>query len=473
MQHFDLAVIGSGSGNSLIDRRFRDWDVALIDEHPEFGGTCLNRGCIPTKMFAFPADLASSAAHARRLGVDLELAGVDWPSVRDRVFGRVDPLMISGLAHREQGSPHVTLFREHASFVDPHTLQVGDEQITADRIVLAAGSRAKTLDCPGMDDPTILAHVHTSDTIMRLPELPKSLVIVGGGYIAAEFAHIFSAFGTQVTIVQRSDVLLRRVDREVGARFSELMAKRVGIRKNQTVVALEPGDREGEIVVVTSDRNGVEYFYETECVLVATGRVPNSDRLNLEAAGVWVTASGAISVDPTQVTTVPHIWALGDVANDYHLKHVANHEMRTVHHNLLHPENPVRSDHRYVPCAIFSDPQIAMVGATEEQLIEWGTPYVKAVQPYSSVAYGWAMEDEGHFIKLLSDPTSGHLLGAHIIGPEASVLVQPLIQAMQFGLDVNKMARGQFWIHPSLAEVVENALLGLVAQERRPELGAS
>ena len=153
---------------------------------------------------------------------------------------------------------------------------------------------------------------------------------------------------------------------------------------------------------------------------------------------------------------------MGDASSDYLLKHVANAEMRTVQHNLLHPDQQVETDHRYVPSAVFSDPQLASVGATEEQLKEWGVPYVVARQRYADVAYGWALEDEGHFVKLLADPHSWHLLGAHIIGPQAPTLIQPLIQAMTFGLPVTQMARGQYWIHPALPEVVENALLGLV-----------
>lgn len=469
MQHFDLCVIGSGSGNSLIDERFAHWQVALVDDNAAFGGTCLNRGCIPTKMFVVPADLAASVDEAKRLGVQLGSAKADWPAIRDRIFGRIDPASASGLAWREQSS-NVTVFRERARFIDAHTLQVGDETISADRFVIAAGSRPRTLDAPGMDDESIAAHVHTSDTIMRLDALPSSLVIIGGGYIAAEFAHVFASFGTHVTIVQRSGALLRQEDAEVSQRFTELLGQRARVRLNQHVVALEPGERAGEVVVVTNDRNEVEYAYEAQAVLVATGRVPNGDTLNLEAAGVSVDKSGLIRVDATQRTSVPNIWALGDVSSKWALKHVANHEMRVVAHNLIYPESPIESDHRFVPHAVFSSPQIASVGATEQQLIDWGRPYAKAVQPYGSVAYGWALEDEQHFVKLLADPGSWHLLGAHIIGPQAATLIQPLVQAMSFGLDVKQMARGQYWIHPALTEVIENALLALVAAERPAEL---
>jgi mycothione reductase len=196
-------------------------------------------------------------------------------------------------------------------------------------------------------------------------------------------------------------------------------------------------------------------------LLVATGRRPNGDTLNLAATGVEVDDDGYVIVDRHQHTTTEGIFALGDVSSHLQLKHAANHEMRVVRHNLLHPDAMVNSDHRFVPHAVFSEPQVASVGVTERQAREQGLDYVCATQEYGSVAYGWAMEDTEHFAKVLADPKTGHLLGAHIIGPQAATLIQPLIQAMSFGLTAHEMARGQFWIHPALSEVVENALLSL------------
>ena len=205
----------------------------------------------------------------------------------------------------------------------------------------------------------------------------------------------------------------------------------------------------------------MEYFFEGERVLLALGRTSNGDTLNLAATGVELDDRGRVVVDAFQRTTAEGVWALGDVSSPYHLKHVANHEMRVVQHNLLHPDDLIQTDHRFVPQAVFSNPQVACVGATEQALQAAGTPYVTATRDYASVAYGWAMADSGHFVKLLADPATGLLLGAHLIGPDAANLVQPLIQAMAFGLPAREMARGQYWIHPALAEVVENALLDL------------
>lgn len=461
MQHFDLCIIGSGSGNSIPDERFLGQRIAMVEKNPVYGGTCLNVGCIPTKMFVYPADLAGSVGHAHRLGVDLDLNGVRWAEIRDRIFGRIDAISAGGEKYRAE-SDNITLFRAEAHFVGPKTLDTGTgEVITADRYVIAAGSRAVLPDVPGLDRVT----VHTSDTVMRLDRLPKSMIIVGGGFVAAEFAHIFASYGTRVTILQRSEALLRNEDRDVSRRFTELMARRVDLRLIHTMHRVEPldGDR---VAVIAAGPDGIEQRLEADVLLVAVGRVPNGDTLNLPAAGVEVDADGYVVVDDHQRTTADGIFALGDVSSHDQLKHVANHEMRVVQHNLLHPDAMITSDHRYVPHAVFSEPQVASVGLTEQRAEELGIIYVTAIQEYASIAYGWAMEDTDHFAKLLADPDTGLLLGAHLIGPQASSLIQPLIQAMSFGLPAHQMARGQYWIHPAMAELVENALLALPLRVR-------
>ncbi|GAA1833628.1 mycothione reductase [Microlunatus capsulatus] len=456
MQHFDLVIIGSGSGNSIPDERFADLDIALVDKGV-FGGTCLNVGCIPTKMFVHPADLAASPGHAARVGVDLELRQVRFAEIRDRIFGRIDPISEGGLTWRASNE-NVTVFQQTAHFLDPHTLQVGEETITADRFVLAAGSRPVIPDLPGMDT----VRYHTSDTVMRLPELPRSMVVIGGGYIAAELGHVFASYGTRVTVVARGDRMLRGEDAEVSARFTELLGRRLDVRTGTAVEGVRPGpDGEGVTVSLSGPDGAVDL--DADVLLVATGRVPNGDTLALDAAGVELDEDGYVVVDAHQRTTAAHIWALGDVSSPAQLKHVANHEARVVQHNLLHPDALVESDHRFVPHAVFSDPQVASVGLTEEQARDRGLDYVAVTQQYGDVAFGWAMEDTDHFVKLVADRSTGLLVGAHLIGPEASSLVQTLIQAMSFGQHPHAVARGQYWIHPAMAEVVENALLKLPA----------
>ncbi|KEI44354.1 mycothione reductase [Saccharopolyspora rectivirgula] len=462
MRHFDLIIVGSGSGNSILDDRFSDWDVAIVDKGigptDSYGGTCLNVGCIPTKMFVHTADVASAPAAGAGLGVDLELQQVRWPDIRDRIFGRIDTISESGRRYRAEENPNVTLYTGLARFTGVKQLTVetadGPEEITADQIVVAAGGRPRIPDIPGLDDVTY----HTSDTVMRLEELPRRMIIVGGGFIGAEFMHIFSSLGVEVTLVARSDRLLRQEDHDISRRFTELAAERSNVLLERKQLGVE---QHGETIHLHLDGPQGPETVSGEVLLVATGRVPNTDLLDAAAGGLELTDAGKIKVDAHQRTSVPGVWALGDISSEYELKHVANHETRVVQHNLLHPEQLQESDHRFVPHAVFSSPQIAAVGLTEQQAREQGVEHVTATQDYAGIAYGWAMEDTTGFAKLLADPNSGQLLGAHIIGPQAPTLLQPLVQAMQFGLDARRMARGQYWIHPAMPELIENALLNL------------
>ncbi|MEU5694015.1 mycothione reductase [Actinosynnema sp. NPDC020468] len=454
MRHFDLVIIGTGSGNSIADERFADLDIALV-EKGVFGGTCLNVGCIPTKMFVHTADVAATPAAGRRLGVDATLEGVRWTDVRDRIFDRIDPIAEGGRRWRAEGNANVTVYEGTARFVGPKTLDTGTgEVITADRFVIAAGGRPVVPDVADLDR----VGYHTSDTVMRLDALPPRLTILGSGFVAAEFAHVFSSFGVAVTVVARSEVLLRHEDREIAERFTGIARGKWDVRTNRKAVRAERVD--GVVRLHLEGPDGSEVV-ESEELLVAVGRTPNTDLLDLATAGVELHPDGRIRVDDFQETTAPGVYALGDISSEYQLKHVANHEARVVQHNLLHPDDRIRSDHRYVPSAVFSSPQIASVGLTEEQARERGVRYVTGTQPYGAIAYGWAMEDETGFAKVLADPATGEILGAHVIGPQAPTVVQPLIQAMSFGLDARSMARGQYWIHPGMPEVVENALLNL------------
>jgi mycothione reductase len=449
--NYDLVIIGTGSGNSILDARFADLRVALV-EKGVFGGTCLNVGCIPTKMFVHPADLASAPAAAARLGVDTTLDGVRWTDIRDRIFGRIDPIAAGGREYRvnHQDNQNVTVYEGMARFTGPRTFDIDGQTVTGDRVVLAAGSRPVVPDVPGLDE----VGYHTSDTVMRLDELPRRITIIGSGFVSAEFAHVFSSFGVEVTVVARSGALLRHEDGDISARFTELAAGRWDVRLDTKVLR---ASRDADGIRLDLDGGSVS----TDLVLVAIGRTPNSDLLNPSAAGVDVAPTGHVVVDEFQRTTADGVWAMGDLSSPFELKHVANHEARVVQHNLLHPDDLVASDHRFVPHAVFTSPQVASVGITEEQARAQGLRHVIAKQDYAGIAYGWAMEDRTGFAKLIADPASGKLLGAHIIGPQASTVIQPLIQAMSFGQDARSMARGQYWIHPAMPELVENALLNL------------
>ncbi|WP_424188521.1 mycothione reductase [Actinokineospora sp. G85] len=456
--HFDLVIIGTGSGNSLLDPRFAGLKVAIV-ERGVFGGTCLNVGCIPTKMFVHAADTARTPSLSSRLGVDETLDAVRWSDVRDRIFGRIDPIAAGGREYRlhHGDNSHVTVLEGEARFTGERELEVTPNDggpaltVTADRIVLAAGGRAVVPDWPGLSG----VDFHTSDTVMRLDELPARMVIVGGGFIAAEFAHVFSAFGVEVTIVVRGGRLLRHEDTDISTRFTELAQERWDVRLGRTVARVSA---DGPVKRVELDNGDA---VEAEVLLLAVGRVPNSDQLAVAKGGIEVAASGHVVVDAFQRTTAEGVWALGDISSPWELKHVANHEQRVVQHNLLNPDDLRESDHRFVPHAVFTAPQIASVGLTEQQAAEQGRAFVTSKQDYAGIAYGWAMEDTTGFAKLLADPATGQLIGAHIIGPQAPSLIQPLIQAMSFGLGAREMARGQYWTHPGMPELVENALLNL------------
>ena len=458
MESYDLAIIGTGSGNSILDERYADKRVAIC-EQGTFGGTCLNVGCIPTKMFVYAAEVAKTVTEASRYGVDARIDRVRWDDIVSRVFGRIDPIAAGGEQYR-RSLPNIDVYDEHTRF-GPVTADgryllrtAGGEQFSAEQVVIAAGARSVVP--PAIADSGV--RYYTSDDVMRIAELPEHLVIVGGGFIAAEFAHVFSALGVRVTVVIRGSTLLRHCDETVAERFTRIAAAKWELRTHRNVVAAR---NDGAGVVLELDDGSV---LRADAMLVATGRVSNGDLLDAEQAGVTV-AGGRISVDKYQRTSARGVFALGDVSSPYELKHVANHEARVVQHNLLCDWDDVASmrvtDHRYVPFAVFTDPQIAAVGLTETQALAKGLDISVKIQNYRDVAYGWAMEDSTGFAKLIAERGTGRLLGAHIMGYQASSIIQPLIQAMSFGLTAPEMARGQYWIHPALPEVVENALLGL------------
>lgn len=448
---FDLIIVGSGSGNS-VPEYLADRKIAIV-ERDVFGGTCLNRGCIPSKMFVLPADVAEEARHSERLGIDVTFNGADWVAIRDRVFGRIDPISAGGREYRASGSPNVTLIEGTARFVGARRLDIGGRHVTAPAILVAAGSRPVVPPIPGL----VETGFHTSDSIMRLDALPGRLGIIGGGYIAVEMGHVFSALGSQVTLFNRSDRLLRHHDEEVSLQFTELFGNRVDLHLEQIPTKIER--RDGVIVVQSSDGE-----IEVDELLVATGREPNSDLLSVEEGGINCHRHGTIVVDEQMRTSAEGVWAIGDIANDFQLKHVANAEASVAFWNIAHPDEPRTIDYKAVPAAVFSNPQVAAVGPTEKQARAADLDIVVGRRSYGGTAYGWALADETSFAKILVDRASGLIVGGHILGPQAATLVQPLIQAIQFDQTAADVAHGQFWIHPALTEVVENALLDALEQ---------
>lgn len=466
-QHFDLVILGTGSANSIPGPEFDSWNIAIV-ERGVFGGTCLNVGCIPSKMFVYAADVATAVRHADRYNLSATLTGVDWPAIRDRVFGRIDPIAAGGQAYREGPQcPNVTVFRGSGIFVGNKTIAVdgadgNDAVISGRHVVIGTGARPFIPPFDGLDDPAI--GYHTSDTIMRLDELPQHLLVLGGGFIACELGYVFAALGCDVTIINRSDVLLRKEDDDIAARYTELMREVADCRLGVDVTQVK---REGDTVSVSIERDGERSHVTGDTLLVATGRVPNGDQLNLSVTGVHSDGPRVLA-DEFFRTNVEGIWAFGDASSREQLKHLANAQVRALRHNLLVAEGldaPMRSvDERFLPHAVFTHPQVAAVGLTQRDAAERGIDYVSVTKSFGDTAYGWAMEDTTSFVKLIADRATNLLIGAHIMGPQAPTLISQLIAAMTAGQDVATQARGMFYIHPALTEVVENALLDLAAQ---------
>jgi len=453
VEDFDLVIVGTGSGNA-IPADLDDARIALV-ERDVFSGTCINRGCVPSKMFVYAADIAMAVREAGRYGLDAQLNGADWPAIRDRVFGRIDPIVAQGEEYRAERCPNTTYVHGTGRFVDTKVLEVNGRRLTAERFLLAAGARPFIPDIPGLDG----SGFHTSDTIMRIDTLPRRLVVLGGGYIAIELGHVFDGLGSEVSIVNRGPRLLRSEDDDVSVCVTDLAAERFNLHLGARVDRVERAN--DEVTVVYHQGDGPEHHVRGDMLLVATGRVPNCDLLDLDATGVRTDPSGAIVVDEHQETSMPGIYAIGDIANHRQLKHVANAEARVAFHNIAHPDEPRVMDHSIIPHAVFGHPQVASVGLTERQAAAETLPFVCGSKMYSSTAYGWAMEDTTSFVKLIAHAHTRRLLGAHIVGPQASTLIQVLIQGMRFGSTVDELAREQMWIHPALTEVIENALLEL------------
>ncbi|WKD61459.1 Mycothione reductase [Corynebacterium ciconiae DSM 44920] len=454
-KHYDLVIIGTGSGNSIPGPEFEDKSIAIV-EKGTFGGTCLNVGCIPTKMFVYAAEQARAAAHSERYNLDTQFNSVDWPALRERVFGdRIDKIAAGGEEYRRgDETPNIDVYDGHARFVDTKTIATADGDtpvvISGEQIVLAVGSRPQIV--PPYADSDF--RYYTNEDIMRLEDLPKSIIIHGGGFIAAEFAHVFHDLGSTVTVINRSPRMMKALDADLTEHFTEVAEKTWNTYLGHDITEAVNTD---DGVRVTLDDGTV---LEADVFLAATGRVPNGDQLDAEKSGIELDGP-RIKVDEYGRTSCEGVWALGDCSSPYLLKHVANAEMRAVRHNLLYPEDLRPMPHENVPSAVFTHPQIATVGLTEQQARDEGYDITVKIQKYGDVAYGWAMEDESNFVKLIADRATGQLLGAHFIGPEAATLIHQLITVMTFKLDVRQVASEQYWIHPALPELVENALLGL------------
>ena len=452
VKSFDLIVVGSGSGLEVSSQAADGGlSVAVIESGP-FGGTCLNRGCIPSKMLIHSADVAEIIRQSELFGITTEVTAINWDFIIRRASETVDAdaRMIEE-GNREQA--RISVFKDSARFVGHKTLEVGSERITAEQIVIAAGSRPRIPKIEGLESVPYI----TSDEALRLPKQPRRLAILGAGFIAAELAHFFGALGTEVTIVHRGPRMLRAEDEDVAQRFTEVYERRFRLLLNTTVrrVRQQRGEMVLDVVV-----GGRQESLVADALLLAVGRVPNADTLEVTNAGVDVDERGFIPTDEYMETNVEGVWALGDIVGRYLLKHSANLEAAYVAHNMLNLEEKIAVDYHAMPHAIFASPQVAAVGISEQDAREQGVKFVAASYRYIDTAYGSSIEDKDGFVKVLVDPDSRQILGCHIIGTDASVLIQEVVNVMRMRAPASMIGQS-IYVHPALPEVVQRAFTSL------------
>ncbi len=471
MQHYDLIVIGAGAGlNVLVDAMENGLKCAVI-ENRKFGGTCLTKGCIPSKTLAYPAEVLMEMRQAEKLGLQFELKNIDWATVTKNTWSGIDQHI--GLEKSLARAANLTVLKGTASFVKEKELAVvlndgsGVAEIEGDKIVIAAGARTFLPPVSGLE---ACGYV-TPETFFgdKFPKAPyKSLAIIGGGAIGCEFAHIFSAFGTEVTLIERLPRLLAQEEPEISAHIEQAFVNR-GIAVHTNTAAIS-ASFDGKIKQLQIEDNASKQSISIACeeIFLAPGLRSNADVLQVEKAGIATDAHGYIITNEYLETNVPGIWAFGDINGKFQFRHKANKESSILTHNIFEPAQKKRAmDYSNVPWAIYSYPQVAHVGLTEAQVAEKvhkeGKKYYVGTKNYSSVARGAAMGFESGsvdgFIKVVCDENK-KLLGAHVTGSNADILIQGLTYLMVADdLRTDKIGRANrplyeaMVIHPSLNEV--------------------
>lgn len=437
---YDLFVIGAGSGGVRASRvaAAHGARVAIAEEH-RVGGTCVIRGCVPKKLLVYGSHFAEDLADARRFGWEVPKCDFNWPTLRDNVLDEVTRL--EGIYGETLSNHKVELFKERAVLTGPNSVKLASgREITAGKILIATGGWPVRPEFPGSE------HGITSNEVFHLETLPKRIVIAGGGYIANEFAGIFNAFGTKVTIVNRGDVILRGYDTQIRDRLLQIsMIKGIEFKFNapfEEIVKLDDGSFEVRI-------KGGDPIHADQ-ILFATGRVPKTEGLGLDVAGVSVNAKGAIEVDDDNKTSIDSIYAVGDVTDRIQLTPIAIREGQAFADTIF-GNKPTRVDYTNVPSAVFSHPPIAAVGMTEAQARNTlGTvkTYTSDFRPMKHVLAG---RNERALYKMVVDASNDVVVGLHMIGPDSAEILQAAAVAIKAGL-----TKAQFddtvALHPSMAE---------------------
>jgi len=446
MKKYDVVVIGSGSGGEIVNAALGNgFSVAWVDKGP-LGGTCLNVGCIPSKMLIYPADRIMEIKEAEKLGIKAEIKDVDFKKIMEHMREPIRESRENMERGLETPMKNFQYYKGEGHFIDDYTIEINGEQIKGGKIFIGSGVRPLIPPIKGIEDVEYL----TNNNVFNLADKPDSIIIVGGGYIAVEFAHFFSAMGAKITVLQRSNRLIKNVEPEISDLLKNLMDKRMDIVTNFEVTEVKKQGK--QIVVIGKDRSSdKENEFSAEKILIATGRKSNADLLKVENTGVEVDNRGFIKVNKYLETTKKNIWAFGDAIGKYMFKHVANEEAVIAWRNAVH-DHKTPMDYSAVPFAVFTYPQIAGVGLSEEEAKKSRNILVGKAK-YSDVAKGEAMIELEGFTKAIVNKEDGRILGFHIIGPYAPMLVQEVVNAMALGGKIGYIGRGMH-IHPALPEII-------------------
>ncbi len=448
MSQYEVLVVGGGTGNNVAAAAAdAGLDTALV-EKGSLGGTCLNRGCNPSKMLIQAATAANHVRQADRFFFDAALDDVDYAAIIDDMDETLSPIA-EGMEERYRDKGNLTLYKDEAVFVDDRTVEVGGERVSGEKVVVAAGSRPLVPPIEGLDEVDYM----TSTEALYRREQPDSLVILGGGYIAVELGYFFESLGTDVTIVEMLDTLVPREDPDIAAAFTEIARQRHTVYTGHRATAVES---DGDSVTVHADTEDGETVEATgEELLVALGRRPNTDTLDVEAAGIETDDNGFVVTNDRLETAAENVWAQGDIADNAMFKHSGDYETDVTIDNVVHGIETT-ADFTAMPHAIFTEPQMAGVGKTEDQLREESVEYVVGRQDLPETPMGRAKKLDHGFVKVLATP-DGEILGCHMLGYEASTMLHEVVVAMRSGSGQVSDITDTIHAHPTLNKVVEYA----------------
>ena len=454
IKEFDLIVIGSGAGLEVASAAAQSGLKVAIVEKGSMGGTCLNTGCIPSKLLLHSADVVETIKSANVFGINVEKFSIDFQKIVERVTSIIDSDS-NDIRKSLDNSENPKLFASECKFIDDKVLLVGEEKISSSAILIAAGTRPRIPNIKGLNTTNYV----TSDEALRLREQPKVLTIIGGGYIAAELGHFFGSLGTKINIIHHGGYLLPKEDEEISKKFTEVFSKKYNLYLDcaPNLVTKKSGK-----FVVTFKGSGANNFEEIESdqLLIAAGRVPNSDSLDLPKTGVDVNDDGYIKVDGTLTTNIDGIFALGDIIGRHQFRHSANLEAQYAFYNIINSKKKIQVDYNAMPHAIFSSPQVAGVGYKEQELKASGRmDYHKSIYRYIDTAMGKALEDTEGFVKFLVGKKDRRILGCHIIGSQASILIHEVLVAIKSGDGTIDNISKTVHVHPALSEVVSRAAI--------------